>query len=116
MPDGPGPLLAELARIQAYNEGYIAVLCLTAATVATMPSGDLRKCHDALRKVLERHVPDDKGFCTGCAIDLSDDGEEPFSSGAWRSWPCPTYQDIAAELLGESAVTTDQRGEGTGDE
>jgi len=54
----------------------------------------------ALEAILTDHRPDGRGMCTGCAIDLSDEDEPAFTSGAWRSWPCPTYLAIARELLG----------------
>ena len=48
----PDPLTAALDEIEARNEHYIRVLGLTEATVATLPSGDLRKLLAVARAVL----------------------------------------------------------------
>lgn len=45
------PLAAWIDASGAGNEAYIKRLALTDATVATMPSGDLRKALKALRRV-----------------------------------------------------------------
>ena len=86
------PLAAELARIDAGNEAYIKRLALTDATVATMPSGDLRKALKALGAVLRDHEPRTRippnrhyAICRACS----------------RIWPCATVQDITKALLTE---------------
>lgn len=47
----PDPLAAWIDASDAGNEAYIKRLALTDATVATMPSGDLRKALKALEAV-----------------------------------------------------------------
>lgn len=86
------PLAAELAAIETRNEAYITAMALTDATVATMPSGDLRKALKALGAVLRDHEPRTRippnrhyAICRACS----------------RIWPCATIQDITKELLGE---------------
>lgn len=93
-------LVAELAAIRAEM------------TVSGPRFSDAQRLLATLDAVLEIHRPQQRPFpdedpgapwCAGCAIDSSDEGEEPFSSGAWRSWPCPTYLAICRALLGEEA-------------
>ena len=98
MPD-PDPLAAELARIDDSNEAYIKRLALTDATVATMPSGDLRKALAALEAVLRDHEPRTRippnrhyAICRACS----------------RIWPCATVQDITKALLGKEETNGDR--------
>lgn len=51
MAETPDPLADWIATADAGNEAYIKRLALTDATVATMPSGDLRKALKALEAV-----------------------------------------------------------------
>jgi hypothetical protein len=82
MADPADPLAA---AISDRNEDYIATLALTEATVAQMPSGDLRRLLAAVEGVLKLHEPDQYG-CQICA-------------GA-----CPEVAAITAALLGKEAT------------
>ena len=90
------PLADWIATADAGNEAYITAMALTDATVATWPSGDLRKALGALRAVLELHRPEgemgvDALWCSECVR----------YDGGMALWPCPTVQAITRELLGE---------------
>ena len=93
------PLADWIATADAGNEAYIKRLALTDATVATMPSGDLRKALKALGAVLRDHEPRTRippnrhyAICRACS----------------RIWPCATVQDITKALLGKEETNGDR--------
>ena len=93
------PLADWIATADAGNEAYITAMALTDATVATMPSGDLRKALGALRAVLRDHEPRTRippnrhyAICRACS----------------RIWPCATVQDITKALLGKEETNGDR--------
>lgn len=93
------PLADWIATADAGNEAYITAMALTDATVATMPSGDLRKALKALGAVLRDHEPRTRippnrhyAICRACS----------------RIWPCATVQDITKALLGKEETNGDR--------
>jgi hypothetical protein len=102
------PLAAELAAIAHRNEqlrtryGHVGGLL-----VLTKAQHDVPRLLAAVSKVLEIHKPADHGrvmlCCEGC--------EETDMEGC-QEWPCPTYQAIAAGLLGQDQQRGEEPGNG----
>lgn len=88
-----GRLAAGLDRIEAANEEYITTLALAEATVATMPSGDVRRL-----LVMARAVLGLAGDWRDEAIRLDARASRPGTPASVLMARAQAHEDLAADL------------------